>query len=199
MKNLEEIIKEIQELTNDKIFATDEFYINCKNNKYSKEQLIEYNMTEKDWNKEAEEKKNNAIKFITRKFNEIDKSDYYNNTEKEHQKEIAYFKMLEQNFGIILDEKKLQSINEELNEELENFTNNLSNAFSRDDSDNNSRYVNMIFNKNGNGNVTTKINIPVPWAKKLGFTNDYREGVLLLKDDKIILMKNTFEKNEEID
>lgn len=52
------------------------------------------------------------------------------------------------------------------------------------------RKANMIFNKNGNGFDTTKITIPVNWARQLGFTPDDKEGILLLEDNQIILRKN---------
>ncbi|MBP3801065.1 MAG: hypothetical protein J6I85_03405 [Clostridia bacterium] len=51
------------------------------------------------------------------------------------------------------------------------------------------RNVNMIFSKNGNGFVTTKITIPVPWAKELGFTEDNKTAKLTLEDKKIIIEK----------
>lgn len=52
------------------------------------------------------------------------------------------------------------------------------------------RKANMIFNKNGNGSDTTRITIPVVWAKKLGFTLEDREAIIRLKDNKIIIEKN---------
>lgn len=58
----------------------------------------------------------------------------------------------------------------------------------------NVRKANMIFNKNGNGFDTTKITIPVGWAKKLGFTRENKSGILILKDDEIVLRKDY--KNE---
>lgn len=51
------------------------------------------------------------------------------------------------------------------------------------------RKANMIFNKNGNGFSTTKITIPVPWAKKLGFSENDKEGFIILKDNQIIIQK----------
>ena len=54
----------------------------------------------------------------------------------------------------------------------------------------NQRKANMIFNKNGNGSDTTRITIPVIWAKKLGFTSEDREAIIRLKDNKIIIEKN---------
>lgn len=52
------------------------------------------------------------------------------------------------------------------------------------------RKANMMFNKNGNGADTTRITIPVVWAKQLGFTPENREGILTLDENKIILKKS---------
>ena len=52
-----------------------------------------------------------------------------------------------------------------------------------------SRTTNIIFNKNGNGYVTNKITIPVPWIKELGFTDTDREAFIEIEDNKIIITK----------
>lgn len=54
----------------------------------------------------------------------------------------------------------------------------------------NTRRLNMMFNKNGTGNETTRISIPLPWARKLGFSADDRMALVTLKDDKIIIEKD---------
>lgn len=51
------------------------------------------------------------------------------------------------------------------------------------------RNANMIFNKNGNGFDTTKITIPVVWAKELGFTKDDKTAILKFDSNKIIIEK----------
>lgn len=52
------------------------------------------------------------------------------------------------------------------------------------------RKVNIIFNKNGKGNVTNKVTLPVPWIRKLGFMENDKLAILLLTDnDEIILKK----------
>lgn len=51
------------------------------------------------------------------------------------------------------------------------------------------RKANIMFNKNGNGADTTRITIPVGWAKQLGFTPENREGILIFDKDKITLKK----------
>lgn len=52
-----------------------------------------------------------------------------------------------------------------------------------------SREVNIMFNKNGSGNVTTRVSLPVPWVKELGFTEEDRQATIEICDDKIILKK----------
>lgn len=51
------------------------------------------------------------------------------------------------------------------------------------------RKANMMFNKNGNGADTTRITIPVIWAKKLGFTAENREAIIKLEENKITIEK----------
>ena len=53
----------------------------------------------------------------------------------------------------------------------------------------NMRKANDIFGKNGNGFVSTKIALPVPWIKKLGFTEDNKNAIISLQDNKIIIEK----------
>ena len=51
------------------------------------------------------------------------------------------------------------------------------------------RDANIIWGKNGNGSATTKITLPVPWVRKLGFTEDKKEETLELKDNEILIRK----------
>lgn len=51
------------------------------------------------------------------------------------------------------------------------------------------RKANVIFNKNGNGFISTKITLPVPWTKKLGVSEEDREVRIELDDHKIIISK----------
>lgn len=51
------------------------------------------------------------------------------------------------------------------------------------------RTAKMIFSKNGNGFLTTKIAIPVPWTKKMNLTEDNRECLLEFKDNNTIIIK----------
>ena len=55
------------------------------------------------------------------------------------------------------------------------------------------RNVNVSFGKNGNGFTTTRITLPVPWIKKMGFTEEKREAIIEF-DGKQIIIKNKEEK-----
>lgn len=52
-----------------------------------------------------------------------------------------------------------------------------------------SREANIIFAKNGNGYTTTRITLPVPFIKKLGFTEKDRTALISIEDNKIIITK----------
>ncbi len=56
--------------------------------------------------------------------------------------------------------------------------------------DKNKRNVKIIWGKNGNGFASTRITLPVPWAKKLGFTEEDKEALIELKDNEVIIRKN---------
>lgn len=62
------------------------------------------------------------------------------------------------------------------------------------------RKVNIIFSKNGQGSVTTKISLPVPFVRELGITEENREAIIYLENKKIIIEKgeNIMEKRFEI-
>lgn len=53
-----------------------------------------------------------------------------------------------------------------------------------------SRNANVMFNKNGNGSITTRIALPVPWVKALGFSQDDKSATIKIVDEKIIIEKN---------
>ena len=55
------------------------------------------------------------------------------------------------------------------------------------------REANMMFNKNGNGYITTRITIPVIWARQLGFTEENKKAIIELNNNKIIIKKNNME------
>ncbi|MCI9063293.1 MAG: hypothetical protein HFJ17_01635 [Clostridia bacterium] len=51
------------------------------------------------------------------------------------------------------------------------------------------RKVNVSFGKNGNGFVTNKITLPVPWVKELGFNDNDRKAIIEFDKNKIIIKK----------
>lgn len=51
------------------------------------------------------------------------------------------------------------------------------------------RTTRVQFGKNGQGYVTNRITLPVPWVKELGITEEEREVKIILEDDKIIIEK----------
>lgn len=51
------------------------------------------------------------------------------------------------------------------------------------------RNANVIFNKNGNGFVSTKITLPVPWVKELGFSEIDKNAIIEIENEKIIIRK----------
>lgn len=54
------------------------------------------------------------------------------------------------------------------------------------------RTVKMIFNKDGHGSLSTRINIPKSWADKLGFSQANREAEIVFDDEKeCIIIKKT--------
>jgi hypothetical protein len=51
------------------------------------------------------------------------------------------------------------------------------------------RNANIIFSKNGNGFVTTKITLPVGWVKELGATPEDKEVIIAFNNRKIEIIK----------
>lgn len=51
------------------------------------------------------------------------------------------------------------------------------------------RDAKILFAKNGNGFSTTRITLPVPWVKYLGFTDKNRDAKILFDGEKIIVEK----------
>ena len=126
MKNLEEIIKEIEELSNDYIntcLDDDKYYEQFKNNTLDENAKKEF--TQEFWNNEAETAKRNAINFITRKFDEISK----NSTSTEFDYEIAYHKTFQQYFNIIKDKNKMMAIDLYLKATTEDFCKELAGIY----------------------------------------------------------------------
>ena len=60
----------------------------------------------------------------------------------------------------------------------------------------NKRDTKIIWNKNGNGYDSTKISLPVPWVREMGFSKedgDVKNVKMEFKNNQIIISKN--EKN----
>lgn len=60
------------------------------------------------------------------------------------------------------------------------------------------RKANIIFNKNGNGFITTKVTLPVPWIRSMNITEDNKEVEIIYENDSIILKKLTPEEDKSI-
>ena len=50
-----------------------------------------------------------------------------------------------------------------------------------------SRDINIMFGKNGKGFTSTRITLPLPWLRQLGFDEQNRRAKLTLSEDKIII------------
>ena len=59
------------------------------------------------------------------------------------------------------------------------------------------RKMNVIFNKNSKGFTSTKIALPVPWVKELGFTETDKEATVEIEDNKITIKKSTDDNKKE--
>lgn len=60
------------------------------------------------------------------------------------------------------------------------------------------RTTKILFAKNGNGYTTTRITLPVPWVKEMGFNNADRTATLKFDGKKIIINKEDFKMEEMI-
>lgn len=61
------------------------------------------------------------------------------------------------------------------------------------------RNVNISFGKNGNGYTTNRITLPVPWIKKMGFTENMKEAVIEFDGRQIIIKKKEEKVMKRID
>lgn len=52
------------------------------------------------------------------------------------------------------------------------------------------REINVSYSKSGSGSITTRINIPITWLRKLGVDEESREVILEFDEDRIIIRKN---------
>ena len=60
------------------------------------------------------------------------------------------------------------------------------------------RTTKILFAKNGNGYTTTRITLPVPWVKEMGFDDADRTATLKFDGKKIIINKEDFKMEEMI-
>ncbi|MGO1044485.1 AbrB/MazE/SpoVT family DNA-binding domain-containing protein [Clostridioides difficile] len=51
------------------------------------------------------------------------------------------------------------------------------------------RILNVIYNKSGSGSISTKLSIPISFFRELGVTETGRSVEVTLKGDKIIIKK----------
>lgn len=51
------------------------------------------------------------------------------------------------------------------------------------------RKAKVLFGKNGNKAMTTKITLPVPWVRAIGSSPEDREVTIKLEDNKITITK----------
>lgn len=123
MKKLEEIIEEINQLSNDTINTNlddAKMYESFKNN--TLDDNTKHIISQSDFDKKAEDVKKVAIAFITKKYDDITKQLDNNNTAySEYDYEVAYYKTFEEYFNIILNEEKIEEINRYLKDKMNNF------------------------------------------------------------------------------
>ena len=60
------------------------------------------------------------------------------------------------------------------------------------------REAKIIYGKNGNGFITTKITLPVPWMKKLGFNQYNKYAIIELNENEIIIRKEEIDMDEKL-
>ena len=51
------------------------------------------------------------------------------------------------------------------------------------------RKAKVLFGKNGNGAMTTKLTLPVPWVRAIGSSPEDREVTIRLQGNEIIIKK----------
>ena len=61
------------------------------------------------------------------------------------------------------------------------------------------RTTKILFAKNGNGYTTTRITLPVPWIKEMGFDDADRTATLKFDGKKIIINKEDFKMKYYVD
>lgn len=177
-RKLEEIIEEINNIELEKIIENmPYFYDKWKNGTLDKEEKEEMEEL-------ADDSRKSAINFITYKYEQLDKNSDATNRDYE----IADFKTFERNLGIIKDQQEKERIDKELRDKVRKFGAKLyyvNNPIEEETI----RAANIMFNKNGNGSLTTRIALPVPFVRALRVSKESPSVTIELNNDKIIIKK----------
>jgi len=60
------------------------------------------------------------------------------------------------------------------------------------------RNAKILFGKNGNGFTSTKITLPVPWIKEMGFSEDDKNAIIEFNEKEIIIKKGEIDMKKEL-
>lgn len=60
------------------------------------------------------------------------------------------------------------------------------------------RNAKISYGKNGNGFTTTRITLPVPWLKKLGFNQYNKYAIIELNENEITIRKEEIDMDEKL-
>ena len=171
-RNLEEIIKEINEMSDIEILKL----------KDGKDFDIE-DYTENEKKFFADDVRKNAINFISKKYKKLDENDI--STDRDY--EIADFKTFEIYLNLIKDRKEKIKIDKELYQKEKNFFDRLSNTLTEEIQSKEERNLKIITNKDGHGSTNYKICLPAKWVKDMNAQNvtlvyDYYTKTITLTD-----------------
>ena len=171
-RNLEEIIKEINEMSDIEILKL----------KDGKDFDIE-DYTENEKKFFADDVRKNAINFISKKYKKLDENDI--STDRDY--EIADFKTFEIYLNLIKDRKEKIKIDNELYQKEKNFFDRLSDTLAEEIQSKEERNLKIITNKDGHGSTNYKICLPAKWVKDMNAQNvtlvyDYYTKTITLTD-----------------
>lgn len=171
-RNLEEIIKEINEMSDIEILKL----------KDGKDFDIE-DYTENEKKFFADDVRKNAINFISKKYKKLDENDI--STDRDY--EIADFKTFEIYLNLIKDRKEKIKIDKELYQKEKNFFDRLSDTLAEEIQSKEERNLKIITNKDGHGSTNYKICLPAKWVKDMNAQNvtlvyDYYTKTITLTD-----------------
>lgn len=171
-RNLEEIIKEINEMSDIEILKLRD----------GKDFDIE-DYTENEKKFFADDVRKNAINFISKKYKKLDENDI--STDRDY--EIADFKTFEIYLNLIKDRKEKIKIDKELYQKEKGFFDRLSNTTKEEIQTKEERNLKIITNKDGHGSTNYKICLPAKWVKDMNTQNvtlvyDYYTKTITLTD-----------------